>query len=202
MAKKMGATDKGLAEDDFLNSVESGTFEEYSIKLGEYAVALRGAEDDVAVAEAILKQKQEVYRKLSEEVLPDIMQAANISELKLGDTGQIMMLKEDLKARIPVDLMKRAECFDWLRAHEAADIIKSEILIPESEDQKLSRDVLDKIKGLGLFCSLEETVNTQSLQALFRDLFGMKKGSMIRMTPEEVPAAFGVYRYRKVTLKG
>lgn len=188
-----------MSDCDFLDEVDGDQGNFLQLELGKYVTALVDAEEEVRVAEEILKQKQSVYRKLSEEVLPDIMGQAGID--KLSTAQGLLTLKEDLKARIPADPLNRQAAFRWLREHGAAPLVKSEVVIPETDEQKISTDLLDKLRELGLLFSTDETVNTNSLCAYFRDLLGMKKGSVVQMEATEVPPEFGLFKYRKVTLK-
>lgn len=189
-----------MADTNFLDEVETNNFEDLLARIGEYAALMSDAEDAMNVAEQEFKAKAEVFRKLSEEVLPDIMAQANVDELKLS-TGRKVSLKVDLKARIPADLFARSECFRWLTDNGADDMIKREVTIPESDDQKISQDLLDILIKSGIVFTTGETVNTQTLQAFFREKLGMKKGALPSLTVEDVPKGFGLFKYRKVTIK-
>lgn len=201
MAKKKEVVKEkeGLDEFNFLNNVETNDGDTLMLEMGKYITALLDAEDDVKAAETILKQKQQVYRKLSEEILPDFMQSAGFESIKTAQG--IVTLKEDVKARIPADPFAQQRAFDWLKENGAGPLIKSEISIQETEEQKLSTDLIDKLTSLGLSFSKSDAVNTNSLQAYFRDLLGMKQGSVVQMDIADIPKEFSLFHYRKVTVK-
>ncbi len=189
-----------MSDCDFLNDVE--TKDEGSVleaELGRYVAELLDAQRLVAEAEQLLKEREKVLRKLDEEVLPDIMARAGVD--LIGTPYGNLVLKEDLKARIPSDPFARERALEWLREHQAADLIKNEVIIGETEDQKISQELIDNLRSMGLSFSKSEAVNTNSLTAFFRELLGMKKGAVQQMQADEVPPEFGLFRYRKVTIK-
>jgi len=189
-----------MSDCDFLNDVE--TKDEGSIleaELGRYVAELLDAQRLVAEAEQLLKEREKVLRKLDEEVLPDIMARAGVD--LIGTPYGNLVLKEDLKARIPSDPFARERALEWLREHNAEALIKSEVVISETEDQKISEELIDSLRRMGLSFSKSEAVNTNSLAAFFRELLGIKKGSIATMQSDEIPPEFSLYRYRKVSLK-
>jgi hypothetical protein len=189
-----------MSDCDFLN--DAPVADEGSVleaELGRYVAELLDAQRLVAEAEQLLKEREKVLRKLDEEVLPDIMTRANID--MIGTAYGNLVLKEDLKARIPSDPFARERALEWLREHNAEALIKSEVVISETEDQKISEELIDSLRRMGLSFSKSETVNTNSLAAFFRELLGIKKGSIATMQSDEIPPEFSLYRYRKVSLK-
>ncbi len=189
-----------MSDCDFLNDVE--TKDEGSIleaELGRYVAELLDAQRLVAEAEQLLKEREKVLRKLDEEVLPDIMARANID--MIGTAYGNLVLKEDLKARIPSDPFARERALEWLREHNAEALIKREVIISETEEQKISEELIDSLRHMGLSFSKAEAVNTNSLAAFFRELLGIKKGSIATMQSDDIPPEFSLYRYRKVSLK-
>jgi hypothetical protein len=189
-----------MSDCDFLN--DAPVADEGSVleaELGRYVAELLDAQRLVAEAEQLLKEREKVLRKLDEEVLPDIMARANID--MIGTAYGNLVLKEDLKARIPSDPFARERALEWLREHNAEALIKSEVVISETEDQKISEELIDSLRRMGLSFSKSETVNTNSLAAFFRELLGIKKGSIATMQSDEIPPEFSLYRYRKVSLK-
>jgi len=197
MAKK-----KAKEDSDFLNDMkeETGLTGALAAELNNYVAALKEAKDAVLAAELELEMKNDVLRKLSEEILPGILAQAHLTELKL-DSGQVIFVKEDLKCAIPKEPMKRLACFNWLRANGAEDIIVNEIVIPEVNNQKIDKKLLDKLDKLGLSYNNNETVNANTLKAYFREQLGLKKGSFQILDKSKVPAEFNLYQYKKADIK-
>lgn len=189
-----------MSDCDFLN--DAPVADEGSVleaELGRYVAELLDAQRLVAEAEQLLKEREKVLRKLDEEVLPDIMTRANID--MIGTAYGNLVLKEDLKARIPSDPFARERALEWLREHNAEALIKREVIISETEEQKISEELIDSLRHMGLSFSKAEAVNTNSLAAFFRELLGIKKGSIATMQSDDIPPEFSLYRYRKVSLK-
>lgn len=187
---------------DFLNAMpEAGLSGALQHELNQYITALVDAKERVALAAAKLDTETEVLRKLQEEIIPDILARANLSELKLLDTGMVVFVKEDLKCAIPKDEIKAAACFSWLVGQGAGDIIKQEVTIPEVNDQTINEDLLDKLRELEIYYENKRTVNTNTLKAWFREKLGMKKGTFQELVKDDVPKEFSLYPYRKADIR-
>ena len=89
-----------------LNNVES---------LSSYVIRLQELEDEIKTDEEKLKQKKEAADKISEQVIPEIMESMKLKTMKLHD-GSAIEVKEIYSATIPVD--KREGAFNWLRNND------------------------------------------------------------------------------------
>ena len=105
--------------------------------LSNYVLQLQKLEDEIKVGEEKLKQKKEVADKISEQVIPEIMESMKLKTMKLND-GSAIEVKEIYSATIPVD--KRENAFNWLRNNDLGDLIKNEITVSfgRNEDNKAS----------------------------------------------------------------
>ncbi len=164
-------------------------------ELGKYIELLVQAENEVKIQEEILEQQRDKYRRLSEQVLPNIMESSGIESIKTKHGS--LILKKDLKARVPKDFFARKHAFKWLRENNAGDIIKEKVEISEG----INNDLLDKLKELNIQFDKSEIVNTNTLQAFFREVLGLKKGSITSMEIEDIPKEFGLYLYRQVRVR-
>ena len=82
-----------------------------------------------------MKDLKKQADKLSQEVIPTMMQEMNLSSLKLAD-GSSIEVKPVYGASIPP--AKKEEAFNWLRNNGLGDLIKNEITVSfgRNEDNK------------------------------------------------------------------
>ena len=98
-----------------------------------------------------------VETTLSEQTIPNLMQQAGISMLKLAD-GSSVEVKPFYSARIPVS--KAAEAFTWLRDNGSGDMIKNQISLEfgKSEDNE-AKALVEELKQKGLAVKQKESVH-------------------------------------------
>ena len=94
--------------------------------LSNYVLQLQSLEDEVKVLEENLKRKKEAADKISEEVIPEIMENMKLKTLKLQD-GSAIEVKEIYGASIPV--ANRESAYTWLRDNDLGDLIKNEMTV-------------------------------------------------------------------------
>ena len=113
---------------DELNNPES---------LSGHVLELQKLEDEIKMDEERLSKKKEQADRLSQQVIPEIMESMKLKTMKLRD-GSAIEVKEIYSATIPVD--KRDGAFNWLRNNDLGDLIKNEITVSfgRNEDNKAS----------------------------------------------------------------
>jgi len=89
---------------------------------------------------------QEVERTLSEQTIPNLMQQAGISMLKLADGSSVEITKK-YAARIPTS--KVDEAHDWLRANGYEDLIKNDLSLSfgmkeDNQAKALAQELIEK----------------------------------------------------------
>ena len=111
-----------------LNNVES---------LSSHVLELQKLEDEIKMDEEKLTRKKQQADKLSQQVIPEIMDSMKLKTMKLRD-GSAIEVKEIYSATIPVD--KKEGAFNWLRNNDLGDLIKNEITVSfgRNEDNKAS----------------------------------------------------------------
>lgn len=135
-----------LLEDVALASNELGA-------ISEAAQRMQILEEDIKELAEQLKEKEQTLRKLVEQEMPDLMQELNVKNFTLTDgskiglidivsasipsAGAIERAKDDTKEEL---IERQQSCFDWLRTHGGADIIKSsvEVQFGKGEDRNCS----------------------------------------------------------------
>ena len=135
--------------------------------LSNYVLQLQSLEDEVKVLEENLKRKKEAADKISEEVIPEIMEHMKLKTLKLQD-GSAIEVKEIYGASIPI--AKKEEAFKWLRDNDLGDLIKNEITVSfgRGEDNK-ANDYASLAEKNGYQPTQKMKVEPMTLKALYRE---------------------------------
>ena len=148
-------------------------------------------QDKIKKTEESLKDLKEQERKLSEEVIPNLLHESGVTEIKTTD-GTTVQVKPFIKASITKANQERA--FEWLRDNGFEDIIKNQLAInfKKSEDNMAS-DIYEDLKSKGLNVNREEKVNTNTLTATFKELI-LEKGEAV---PNDV---FSIFQSNKTKI--
>ena len=135
--------------------------------LSNYVIQLQKLEDQIKVEEEKLKQKKEVADRISEQVIPEIMESMKLKTMKLSD-GSAIEVKEIYSATIPID--KREGAFNWLRENDLGDLIKNEITVSfgRNEDNKAS-EYANLAESNGYQPQQKLKVEPMTLKALYRE---------------------------------
>lgn len=146
--------------------------------------AVESLENDLKYAQAALRQTQEVD-------LPNAMQQAGVSEIKLP-TGEKITIKDGITASVPKD--RKQEVCQWLRLHGFGDIVSMDIKLSfgrgeEKEADKVARRLADE--GLHPECITD--VNTARLKALISEQLAKGKEVPLEM--------FGAIQWTKAIIK-
>ena len=138
-----------------------------------------------------IKTLREEERLLSENEIPNLMQQAGISSLKLMD-GSSVSFKPEYYAKIPVS--KTNEAFDWLSFNGFGDLIKNQVSLTfgKSEDN-VANSLVEDLKSKGHNVSQKKKVEPMTLKAFVREQ--IQSGQKLPMD------LFGVYVSNKTTIK-
>jgi len=123
----------------------------------------------VETLEQHLKEAQANLRQVQEVDLPNAMQQAGVSEIKLP-SGEKITIKDDVYASIPKD-ERYHEAMDWLRDHGFGDVIKNEVKVAfgkGEEDQAAALMAELNANGWKNYTSAV-TVHASTLKALIRE---------------------------------
>jgi len=159
--------------------------------LSSQVVKLKETEDAILATETQLKELKKQADKLSQEVIPTMMQEMNLSTLKLHD-GSAVEVKPFVFASIPSD--RKDEAYNWLRANGLGDIIKNEVTVAfgKEEDAKAA-EYANLAQGQGYEPSQKLKVEPSTLRAMVReriesgsdvptDLFNVFSGHKTKIT--------------------
>ena len=135
--------------------------------LSGHVLELQKLEDEIKMDEERLSKKKEQADRLSQQVIPEIMESMKLKTMKLRD-GSAIEVKEIYSATIPVD--KRDGAFNWLRNNDLGDLIKNEITVSfgRNEDNKAS-EYANLAESNGYQPVQKLKVEPMTLKALYRE---------------------------------
>ena len=162
-----------------------------SQELSELCTRLLELQKQITRCEENIKNLRSEERLLSENEIPNLMQQAGITSLKLMD-GSSVSFKPEYYAKIPVS--KTNEAFDWLSFNGFGDLIKNQVSLTfgKSEDN-VANSLVEDLKSKGHNVSQKKKVEPMTLKAFVREQ--IQSGQKLPMD------LFGVYVSNKTTIK-
>ena len=162
-----------------------------STDIAESCNKLLETQKKILTTEEELKKLKEVETTLSEQTIPNLMQQAGVSLLKLAD-GTGVEVKPFYSARIPAS--KSEEAFNWLRENGHGDLIKNQVSLEFGMKQdNEAKSIIEELKAKGLPVKQKTTVHPSSLRGFVRE--------QIQDLGKDVPAElFGTYVANKTKI--
>ena len=147
---------------DFLDTVEVTT-------IAQECVNLKQKEDEIAELEDKLKKKKEEADHISSKVIPELLAEQGLSEIKLAD-GSKVSVKQEFRATLPKDEVRRDAAYQWLRDQGLGDIIKNNVSVTfgKGEDDK-AQSLIDLAVANGYEPSQKSDVAWNTLTALYEE---------------------------------
>ena len=146
---------------------------------------------EVAELEVNLKAKKEELRLTSEQELPDAMQAAGLTQIKLK-SGENISINEFYNAHISKANQEKA--YEWLTANGHEGLIKNEVLLKFGREESLVVDeTVSALQARGLSPQVRQSVHPSTLKAFVKEQF--TSGNDIPTEP------FGIYIGTKAIIK-
>jgi len=174
-------------EAESIVSVDTGM----SSDIAESCNKLLETQKKISTVEEELKKLKEVETTLSEQTIPNLMQQAGISMLKLAD-GSSVEVKPFYSARIPAS--KSEEAFTWLRENGHGDMIKNQVSLEFGMRQdNEAKALVEELKQKGLAVQQKTSVHPSTLRGFVRE--------QIQDLGRDVPAElFGTYVANKTKI--
>ena len=141
-----------------------------------------------------LKTFKTTETTLSEQTIPNLMQQAGVSLIKLKD-GSSVEIKPFYAARIPSS--KIEEAFEWLRTNGHGDLIKNNVMLTFGRKQdNEAKSLVAELREKGHNVKQAEKVEPMTLKAFVKeqiqggknvpaDLFGVYVASKTKITTKE-----------------
>ena len=163
-------------------------------------------ENEINRLDELSKQKKQDLKMLAEQDLPDLMQELNIRDFTLSN-GAKVSVKDVIVASVPSqgaiekakDESKKAElamlqqqCFDWLRAEGAGDLINVEVQFGRDEDEACTA-FAEELRERQIYYKRAVGVHPQTLNSFIKER--MSEG-------KEVPMEmFRIYAGRRANIR-
>jgi len=147
---------------DLLDNVEVTT-------IAQECVRLKQKEDEIAELEDKLKKKKEEADHISSKVIPELLAEQGLSEIKLAD-GSKVSVKQEFRATLTKDEVRRDAAYQWLRDQGLGDIIKNNVSVTfgKGEDDK-AQSLIDLAVANGYEPSQKSDVAWNTLTALYEE---------------------------------
>jgi hypothetical protein len=146
---------------------------------------------EVAELEANLKAKKEELRLTSEQELPDAMQQAGLTQIKLS-SGENISINEFYNAHISKANQEKA--YGWLVANGHEGLIKNEVLLKFGrEETGVVDETVFALQSRGLSPEVRQSVHPSTLKAFVKEQ--VTTGNDIPTEP------FGIYIGTKAIIK-
>ena len=160
-------------------------------EISEACNKLTSQNQKVETIQKSLKEAEEEARRLSEEVIPTLMQQAGVSSIKL-DNGTSVEVSPYYYAKISED--KKAEAFQWLRENDHGDLIKNNVSVSfgKGEDSNAA-NLKSELEAKGLVVDQKQDVHWQTLRGFVKEQIEKNK-----TLPSET---FGLYIANRTKIK-
>ena len=146
---------------------------------------------ELAELEGAVKAKKEELRLISEQELPDAMQAAGLNEIVLS-SGEKISIGEFYSAHI--SKANQEVAYQWLTANGHEGLIKNEVSLRFGRNEsEVVNETVSNLKARGLSPEVRQSVHPSTLKAFVREQ--LTSGSDIPTEP------FGIYIGTKATIK-
>lgn len=146
---------------------------------------------ELSELEAALKAKKEELRLTSEQELPDAMQQAGLTQIKLS-SGENITISEFYNAHISKANQEKA--YEWLVTNGHEGLIKNEVLLKFGrEETEVVDQTVSALQSRGLSPEVRQSVHPSTLKAFVKEQ--ITNGNDIPTEP------FGIYIGTKATIK-
>tara|TARA_R110001583_G_scaffold62471_6_gene183688 strand:- start:2552 stop:3127 length:576 start_codon:yes stop_codon:yes gene_type:complete len=146
---------------------------------------------ELAELEGAVKAKKEELRLISEQELPDAMQAAGLNEIVLS-SGEKISIGEFYSAHI--SKANQEVAYEWLVSNGHEGLIKNEVLMKFGRDESgVVSETVYALQARGLSPEVRQSVHPSTLKAFVREQ--LTSGNDIPTEP------FGIYIGTKATIK-
>ena len=181
--------------DDWMDKVDGTSLEDSLASLSRLVDALGVIIQNEDELDAKLKEVREQRRMLEMEQIPGVLQQHGLSELRLVD-GRKVIVTTDIKARIPAGAESRRIVLKWIMKNGGSGLIHDEVTLEDPSEQ-----LMNSLIERGDNFTRTDKVNTNSFQALLRELLGMKKGFEPKISATDVPKEAGLFVFNKTKIQ-
>ena len=175
--------------------------------VADMASRMLNLQEEISRSEEALKQKRQDLTKLAEQDLPDLMMELNIKDFTLSN-GAKVEVNDIISGSVPaagaidrakgddkVDLeMRQENCFDWLRANGAGDLIKSNVEVQFGRDEDdACNTFIDELQDRHIYYKRAKAVHPGTLNSFIKERLSEGKD-----VPHDL---FRIYTGRKAKIR-
>ena len=175
--------------------------------VADMASRMLNLQEEISRSEEALKQKKQDLTKLAEQDLPDLMMELNIKDFTLSN-GAKVEVNDIISGSVPaagaidrakgddkVDLeMRQENCFDWLRANGAGDLIKSNVEVQFGRDEDdACNSFIDELQDRQIYYKRAKAVHPGTLNSFIKERLSEGKD-----VPHDL---FRIYTGRKAKIR-
>lgn len=151
---------------------------------------LRALQKVMEEAEKAFKEAEKAYLDYSRNTMPDLFKLNGLDALRLDDGAMVRVITKT-QCSINKNDADRANVANWLRAHGADNLIKSECIVPSSQ--------VEKLKAAAITYEETTTMNTNSVKAFILDQLGQKQ-SPATITKEDLPKGLNFFQFDEMEI--
>jgi|DEB0MinimDraft_3_1074331.scaffolds.fasta_scaffold25449_3 hypothetical protein len=139
-----------------------------SSKLSQECIKLREVNAEIEKMEEILSEKKAQRMKLTDEIIPSLMEEIHERKKEFND-GTVIEIKPFYG--IKIDAAKKPDAFTWLRSNNHGDLIKNQINVSLGmAEDTMAKEVLSYLKSKNLADVEHKTdVHSSTLKAWFKE---------------------------------
>lgn len=179
-----------MSENYELDDVEITQTSNLMKQIQDQVSKLRALQWKMIEAKEAAEQAEKEFNEFSRNVMPDLFKMNGLDALRLED-GSVVQVVTKTTCSINKNDKDRNNVAEWLRAHDAAHLIKSECIVPTSQ--------IDKLKSNGIIYEEETTMNTNSVKAFVLDQLG-QKGAPATITKEDLPKGLNFFQFDEMEI--
>lgn len=173
-----------------LDDVEVEATSNLMAQIQEHVKKLRGLQWAMIEAEEAFKKAEKKYLDYNRNVMPDLFKMNGLDGLRLEDGSMIHVITKT-QCGINKDAKDRETVAKWLREHGAANLVKSECIVPPSQ--------IEKLKANSITYEEEMSMNTNSVKAFVLDQLG-QKGSPATITKDDLPKGLNFFQFDEMEI--
>lgn len=173
---------------------DAAAFKVNDDEIGSVAALAKRAkelEKEIEDLEAVLKERSEQFRNLTEKTIPEALSTIGVKSFRMAD-GSSIEIKEFYGASITE--ARRAEAYEWLRKNGFDDIIKNTVSVRfgRGEDELCAR-LIQTLRERGYPLEQSEKVEPMTLKAWVKEQ--IQRGTAFPLD------LFGAYVGQKAVIK-
>ena len=139
----------------------------------------------VEKAQEALDKATKQYTDYAQHTLPDLFRLNGIESLAMSN-GSTVSVVTKTSCSINKNDRDKANVAQWLREHDGESLVKSELIVPPSQKEKLQQ--------MQVTFDENTTMNTNSVKAFVISQLG-QKGGPATITTEDLPKGLNFYQF-------